>query len=131
MVCYFFTDLCNYVRKLLGMEGNIFNVVTIARLLEMPEEVLNQVTKSWEDDGGQLNLTLQHWSEKTGGVENLSSVRKCLKDINQEGQWCFKRTHHAMAVFLKRFKEQLFTEVEVASSGNLARPPSGEVNIHY
>ena len=68
------------------MEGNIFNVVTIARLLEMPEEVLNQVTKSWEDDGGQLNLTLQHWSEKTGGVENLSSLRKCLEDINQEGQ---------------------------------------------
>ena len=113
------------------MEGNIFNVVTIARLLEMPEEVLNQVTKSWEDDSGQLNLTLQHWSEKTGGVENLSSLRECLEDINQEGQWCFKRTHRAMAVFLKRFKEQLFTEVEVASSGNLARPPSGEVNIHY
>ena len=70
-------------------------------------------------------------SEKTGGVENLSSLRKCLEDINQEGQWCFKRTHRAMAVFLKRFKEQLFTEVEVASSGYLARPPSGEVNYHY
>ena len=95
----FFTDLCNYVRKLLGMEGNIFNVVTIARLLEMPEELMHQVTSSWEDDCEQLNLSLQHWSEKSAGVENLSSLRKCLEGINQEGQWCFKRTCGAMAVF--------------------------------
>ena len=86
------------------MEGNIFNVVTIARLLEMPEEVLHQVTRSWEDDGVQLNLTLQHWLEKSAGVENLSSLRKCVDGINQEGQWCFTRSHGAMAVFLKRFK---------------------------
>ena len=87
----FFTDLCNYVRKLLGMEGNIFNVVTIARLLEVPEELMHQVTSSWEDDCQQLNLSLQHWSEKSAGVENLSSLRKCLEGINEEGQWCFKR----------------------------------------
>ena len=99
MVCYFFTDLCNYVRKLLGMEGNIFNVVTIARLLEMPEELMHQVTRSWEDDCEQLNLSLQHWTEKSAGVENLSSLRKCLEGINQEGQWCFKRTCGAMPVF--------------------------------
>ena len=68
------------------MEGNIFNVATIARLLKMPEEVLHQVTKSWQDDDGQLNLTLRHWLEKSGGVENLSFLRKCLEDINQEGQ---------------------------------------------
>ena len=72
------------------MEGNIFNVVTIARLLEMPEELMHQVTSSWEDDCEQLNLSLQHWLEKSAGVENLSSLRKGLEGINQEGQWCFK-----------------------------------------
>ena len=53
-----------YVRGLLGVEGAIFNVVSIAQLFKMPDELVNQVIKSWRDDDEQLEIILQHRSKE-------------------------------------------------------------------
>ena len=82
---YYFTDLCGYVRSLLGVEGAIFNLIPIAQLFEMPEEPMSQVTKCWKDEDEQLELILQHWSQRKDVVEDLSALRKALESLQQEG----------------------------------------------
>ena len=82
---YYFTDLCGYVRSLLAVQGAIFNLIPIARLLEMPEESTNKVVKCWKDEDEQLELILQHWSKKNHVVEDLAALRKDLESLQQEG----------------------------------------------
>ena len=81
----FITELCGYVKSLLGVEGAIFNVMPIAKLLEMPEESLNSVTKSQKDENEQLEIVLQHWSNRNNVVESLAALRKDLESLKQKG----------------------------------------------
>ena len=81
----FFIDLCDYVRSLLNVEGTIFNVKPIAKLLEVPEEFMNDVVmKCWKDEESQLETVLQHWKEHNDG-EDRATLGKVLGDITQEG----------------------------------------------
>ena len=81
----FFTDLCGYVRSLLSVEGDIFNVKPIAKLLKAPDELMNDVVmKSWKDEERQLETILQHW-KKHNVVEDRATLGKVLGDLKQEG----------------------------------------------
>ena len=83
---FFITELCGYVRSLLGVEGAIFNVIPIANLLEMPEESTKHLTKSNKDENEQLEIILQHWSKKNNVVEDLATLRKDLESLKHEGE---------------------------------------------
>ena len=81
-----FTDLCGYVRNLLGVERAIFNLMPIAQLLKMPEESMGQVMKCWKDEDEQLEIILQHWLKENDVVKDHASLRKDLEGLKQEGR---------------------------------------------
>ena len=72
-------DLCGYVRNLLKVHGEIFNTVPIARVLEMPEELINQVVMSRTGDDEQLNIILQERLRENYMAEDLISLSKDLE----------------------------------------------------
>ena len=72
------------MRSLLRVEGAIFNVIPIAKLLEMPEESMSHLTKSREDENEQLEMILLRRSQKKNTVD-LASLRKDLESLKQEG----------------------------------------------
>ena len=72
-------DLCGYVRNLLKVHGEIFNTVPIARVLEMPEELINQVVMSRTRDDEQLNIILQERLRENYMAEDLTSLSKDLE----------------------------------------------------
>ncbi|KAJ7370050.1 hypothetical protein OS493_034493 [Desmophyllum pertusum] len=80
----FVTDLRGHVRCLLGVEGAIFNVMTIAEKLETPEGLRKQITNSWKDDNEQLEIVLQPWLKKNGDTKDPDSLRKDLADLKEE-----------------------------------------------
>ena len=81
----FFTDLCGYVRSLLSVEGAIFNVKPIAKLLKAPDEFINDVImKNWKDEERQLKKILEHWKEHNV-IEDRATLGKVLGDLTQEG----------------------------------------------
>ena len=82
---FFSSELCGYVGSLLGVEGDIFNVMPIAKLLGMPEDSKNDLTSSQRDENEQLKIILQHWSNKNNVVEDLSALREALESLKQEG----------------------------------------------
>ena len=65
--------------------GAIFNVIPIAQLLNMPEESINQLTKSKKDEDEQLEIVLEHWSKENSTVEDLATLRKALESLKPEG----------------------------------------------
>ena len=71
-------DLCGYVRNLLKVRGEIFNTVPIARVLEMPEELINQVVMSWRGEDEQLNTILQRKLGENYMAEDITSLSKDL-----------------------------------------------------
>ncbi len=81
-----FTDLRGYVKRLLGVEGAIFNLQPIAQKLGTPEETTNQVMKSWRNEDEQLELLLQPWIKDTGETRDLDDLRKALEDLKGEGK---------------------------------------------
>ena len=81
-----FTDLCGYVRSLLGVERAIFNLVPIAQLLKKPEESMGQVMKSWKDEDEQLEIILQQRKTENDMVNDLVTLRKDLEGLKQEGR---------------------------------------------
>lgn len=84
---YFVSDTCEYVRRLLRVEGSILNLVPIARKLEVPEEAMNEVIKSWQNDEEQLKIILQYWSkgQEERCMDNPSMLRNTLQGLNSEG----------------------------------------------
>ena len=50
----------------------------IARVLEMPEELINQVVMSWRGDDGQLNTILQQRLRENYMAEDITSLSKDL-----------------------------------------------------
>ena len=81
------TDTCEYVKRLLRVEGPILNLVPIARKLKVPEEAVNEATKSWQKDEEQLKIILKHWS--TGQEEcykdDPAMLRYTLQELSSEG----------------------------------------------
>ena len=50
----------------------------------MPDEVLNQVTKSWKDESKQLNIILKYWSTMEKNVaEDVDALRRNLEKLKQ------------------------------------------------
>ena len=86
LTAFFLSELCDYVRSLLGVEGDVFNVMPIAKLLGMPEDSKNDLTSSQRDENEQLKIILQHWSNKNNVVEDLSALREALESLKQEGK---------------------------------------------
>ena len=82
---FFFTDLLGYVRNLLGVKRATFNLLPIAHLLKMPQELINLVTKSWKEDDDQLGMILQHWLKENDVVEGIATLRKDLEKFKPEG----------------------------------------------
>ena len=61
------------------MHGDIFNTVPIARVLEMPEELINQVVMSWRGEDEQLKTILQQRLRENYMAEDLTSLSKDLE----------------------------------------------------
>lgn len=80
-----FTDLCGYVRSLLEVEKDVFNLKPIAQKLKTPDELVNQITKSLKDEDENLDMILQHWLKENDVVEDLSVLRKHLEDLQEKG----------------------------------------------
>ena len=83
------TDLCDYVRRLLGVENVIFNLKPVALNLELPEEMLNQFVACWQSEAKQLEMILQRWRETQGDTEDLAVLTKALKRLDCEGKLSF------------------------------------------
>ena len=75
------------MRRLLGLEGSIFNIVPIAKKLDVPEEGINEAIKTWEDDEEQLKIILQHWSKEQndGCREDPAVLRNTFQGLDTEG----------------------------------------------
>lgn len=80
---FLLSDLCGYVKSLLGVEDAIFNIVPIARSLDMPGMEIDEVTKCWEDDGEQLDMILQYWLRENNVAENLDEFRRHLEQLKK------------------------------------------------
>ena len=61
------------------MHGDIFNTVPFARVLEMPEELINQVVMSWRGEDEQLKMILQQRLRENDMAEDLTSLSKDLE----------------------------------------------------
>ena len=83
----FVTDTCEYVRRLLRVEGSILNLVPIARKLEVPVEAVNEAIKSWHNDEEQLKIILQHWSkgQEERCKDDPAMLRNTLQGLNSKG----------------------------------------------
>ena len=82
---FLFTDLCGYIRSLLGVEEAIFNVMPVAQSLYPPEELMNQVKESWKDEDEQLRIILAHCLNENDLEKDLAAVRKGLEGLEQQG----------------------------------------------
>ena len=80
------TDLHGYVRGLLDVDGAICNLMPIAQFLEMPEESMDQVMKSWKNEDQQLEMILKHWFKEKDKVEALAALRSNLEGLKEEGK---------------------------------------------
>ena len=58
----------------------------IARLLEMPDELINQVVMSWTEEDEQLKLILQQRLRQNYMAEDLTSLRSKLESWNETNQ---------------------------------------------
>ncbi len=83
---HLFTDLRGYVKRLLGVEGAIFNLKPIAQQIGTPEEATNQVMKSWRNEDDQLELLLQPWLKETDETKGFDDLRMGLQELKEEGQ---------------------------------------------
>ena len=85
-VSLIFTDLCGYVRSLLGVDTAIFNLMPVTQLLKTPDDSMGQVMKCWKDEDEQLEIVLQNWRKENDMVKDLATLRKDLEGLKQEGR---------------------------------------------
>ena len=74
-------DLHGYVRGLLGVKRDIFNLMPIAQVLTM--ELQDQVKKAWKGEDEQLEVILQYWLKQNDVVKDLPALRKALEGLKQ------------------------------------------------
>jgi len=77
-------DPRGYIRSLLGVEGAVFNLIPIAQLLEMSDESIGLIMRSWKDEDEQLEIILQYWLEKNDVEKDLATLRKKLEGLQGE-----------------------------------------------
>ena len=82
----FLTDLLGYVKRLLGVEGAIFNLKPIAEKIGTSEETMTQVMKSWRNENDQLELLMEPWLKNIGETKDLYNLRRSLEELKEEGQ---------------------------------------------
>ena len=85
----FLTDRLGYVKRLLGVEGAIFNLKPIAEKIGKSEETMNTIMKSWRNEHGQMELLMEPWLKDTSETEDLNSLRRSLEELKAEGQCAF------------------------------------------
>lgn len=75
------------MKRLVGVEGSILNLVPIARKLEVHEEAIKEAIKSWKNDEEQLKIILQHWSnvQDDRSKGDLAVLRNRLQGLHSEG----------------------------------------------
>ena len=78
----FVTDLHGYIKGSLGVDGEVFNVMPIAKALKLPEELLHQIKEKWSDDECQLEVIL-HWLKQADDFEHFASLRNPLEGLKQ------------------------------------------------
>ena len=71
------------MRALLGVKGDIFNLMPIAQLLVMPMELQDQVKKAWKGDDEQLEVILRYWLKEKDVVKDLAALRIALEGLKQ------------------------------------------------
>lgn len=84
-VCTFITGLSGYVKRLLRVEGAIFNLKPIAQKIGTPEEETSEIMKIWKNEDDQLKALLQPWSKESSQLEDLDKLRKGLENLKKEG----------------------------------------------
>ena len=88
-ICIFLTDLLGYVKRLLGVQGAIFNVKPIAEMIGTSEETMNKVMESWRNEHDQLKLLMEPWLNATSETDDLNNLRKLLEKLKEKGQLAF------------------------------------------
>ncbi|PFX16465.1 Tetratricopeptide repeat protein 28 [Stylophora pistillata] len=85
-------DLLGYVRRFLGVEGEVFNLIPIlAQKIQIhADDVCEDVVKHWQDDDVQLKILLQPWIE-TGSANTMDHLKKILSDLKEEDYKVTKR----------------------------------------
>ena len=92
-----FTDLLGYIKRLLGVEEEIFNLIPVlAQKLQIPDAdvVSKDVVQHWEDEDVQLEILLHPWigTESANAMANLKTL---LSDLKEEGKLRdFKHSSH-------------------------------------
>ncbi|KAJ7393464.1 hypothetical protein OS493_006443 [Desmophyllum pertusum] len=79
------SDLCGYVRRLLGVEKVICNLTPVAQKLGLHEETLNQVVACWQSEAKQLEIILLRWRESQGNTEDPDMLRNAFEGLEPEG----------------------------------------------
>ena len=79
------TDLCGYVKEILGVENLIYNLQPVAQKLELSMELRRQVVSCWQNEEKQLEVILQNWSEKQGDDADPAFLRKTLGELEPKG----------------------------------------------
>lgn len=67
------------------VEGSIFNHVPIAQKLEVPEDVVNEIVKSWQNEEEQLKVIARHYSKGLDNELDPDLLRETLQMLNPEG----------------------------------------------
>ncbi|KAJ7388867.1 hypothetical protein OS493_035207 [Desmophyllum pertusum] len=96
---FYQSDLCAYVRRILGVERVIFNLKLVAQKLGLSEQMLNQVvTDHWQSEAEQLKRVLKNWlerqanteerqantDERQANTEDCAVLRKALEGLEPE-----------------------------------------------
>ncbi|XP_022777901.1 uncharacterized protein LOC111319372 isoform X2 [Stylophora pistillata] len=86
-------DPLGYVRRLLGVEGEVFNLIPfLVQKIQMSDvdDVCKDVVKHWQDDDVQLKILLQPWIG-AGSANTMDNLKRLLSDLKEEDYKVTKR----------------------------------------
>ena len=71
------------MRRLLDVNGAIFNLIPIAISLEVPEGSVNRIIRYWKDEDGQLDIILEQCINTNNLIDDLNAFRKHLESLEE------------------------------------------------
>lgn len=74
------------MKRLLRVEGTIFNLKPIAQEVGTPEKKTNEIMKTSKNEDDQLKALLKPWDKESGQPEDLDKLRKGLENLKEQGQ---------------------------------------------
>ncbi|XP_068751947.1 uncharacterized protein [Montipora capricornis] len=86
-------DIHGYVRDLLGVKGDIFNVIPIAEALKLSKEALHEIKEKWRDDECQLEVILEK-SDVSSLKEVLEGLKPDYRLTTERGQMHVKHLRY-------------------------------------